>query len=100
MRQLLYRQRKGLPTAENRIACQEHDWSDELGVTLWFDVPRLQWRKVIFTWANLRFPVEGHSPAVAKPIDDRDCSTIVSARAVTDIDDEALKVVEVMGNRV
>src|SRR5262245_27436990 len=78
VRQLLYRQRKGLSTAENRIAGQEHDWPGELYVTLRFEVPGLRGCKVIFAWANLRLPAKGNSPAVAKPIDDRDCNTILS----------------------
>ena len=48
MRQLLYRQRKGLSAAENRITGQEYGWPGELGVTLRFDVPGLQGCKVIF----------------------------------------------------
>src|SRR2546428_10314648 len=100
MRQLLYRQRKGLSTAENRITGQEHDRPGELYVTLRFEVPGLQGGKVVFAWANLRLPVEGYSLAVAKPIDDRDRSTIVSAGAVTDIDDEAVQILEVTGNLV
>src|ERR1700738_1058579 len=100
MRQLLYRQRKGLPTAENRITGQEYDWPGELCVTLRFDVPGLLPCKVIFAWANLFLPVEGDSLAVAKPIDDGDCSTIVTAGVVTDIDDDAVQVLEVTGNLV
>ena len=72
MRQLLYRKRKGLSTAKNRITSQEHDWPSELYVTLRFEVPSLEGRKVIFAWANLRLPVEGDPLAVAKAIDDRD----------------------------
>ena len=100
MRQLSYRQRKGLSTAENRITGQEYDWSGELCVTLRFDVPCLQVCKVIFAWANLCLPVEGDSLAVAKPIDDRDCSTILAAGVVTDIDDAAVQVLEVTANLV
>src|SRR6202022_2557815 len=100
MRQLPYRQCKRLATAENRVTGQEHDWPGELCVTLRFDVPGLQGCKVIVAWANLRLPVEGDSLAVAKPIDDRDCSTIVSAGVVTDIDDDAVQILEVAGNLV
>ena len=100
MRQLLYRQRKGLSTAENRITGQEYGWPGELCVTLRFDVPGLPACKVIFAWANLCLPAEGDSLAVAKPIDDRDCSTIVTAGVVADIDDDAVQVLEVTGNLV
>src|ERR1700730_6995625 len=100
MRQLLYRQHKGLPTAENRITGQKHDWPGELYVTLRFEVPGLQGCKVIVAWANLRLPVKGNSLAVAKPIDDRDCKTILSAGVVTDVDDEAVQVLEVTANLV
>ena len=100
MRQLLYRQRKGLTTTENRITGQEYDWPGELCVTLRFDVPGLEACKIIFAWANLCAPVEGDSLAVAKPIDDRDCSTIVTAGVVADIDDDAVRVLEVTGNLV
>ena len=68
MRQLLYRQRKGLTTTENRITGQEYDWAGELRVTLRLDVPGLEVCKVIFAWANLGPPVEGDLLAVAKPI--------------------------------
>jgi hypothetical protein len=71
-----------------------------LCVTLRFDVPGLQACKVIFTWANLCLPAEGDSLAVAKPIDDRDCSTIVTAGVVADIDDDAVQVLEITGNLV
>src|SRR5271163_1441965 len=100
MRQLLNRQRKSLSTAENRITAQEYDWPGELCVTLRFDVPGLQACKVIFARANLCLPAEGDSLAVAKPIDDRDCRTIVTAGVVTDIDDDAVQVLEVIGNLV
>src|SRR5688572_21223097 len=100
MRQLLYRQRKGLSTAENRITGQEHDRPGELCVALRFEVPGLQGRKVILAWASLGLPVEGYSLAVAKPIDDLDRGTVVAARAVTDIDDEAVQILEVAGNLV
>src|ERR1700683_1763559 len=96
--QLPYRQRKGFPTAENRITGQEYDWSGELCVTLRFDVPGLQACKVIFAWANLCLSVEGNSLAVAKPIDDGDCSTIVTARVVTDVDDHAIQILEITGD--
>src|SRR6516162_7657745 len=47
MRELLYRQRKGLSTAKNRITGQEHDWLGEAYVTVRLDVPGLQGCKVI-----------------------------------------------------
>jgi len=100
MRQLLYRQRKGLSTAENRITGQEYNRPGELCVTFRFDVPGLQACKVIFARANLCGPVEGDSPAIAKPIDDGDCSTIVTAGVVADVDDDAVQVLEVSGNLV
>jgi hypothetical protein len=100
MRQLLYRQRKDLSAAENRITGQEYDWPGELCVTLRFDVPGLPACKGIFAGANLCLPVERDSLAVAKPIDDRDCSTIVTAGVVTDIDDDAVRVLEVTDNPV
>jgi hypothetical protein len=100
MRQLFYGQREGLSAAENRIAGQQHDWPRELHVTLWLKVPGLQGRKVIVTWANLCLPVEGHSLAVAKPIDDHDRNIIFSAGAVTDVDDEAVQIFKVTGNLI
>ena len=90
MRQLFYRQRKGLSAAENRITGQECDWPGELCVTLRFDVPGLPACKRIFAGANLCLPVERNSLAVAKPIDDRGCSTIVTTGGVTDIDNDAV----------
>src|ERR1700730_17293436 len=89
VRQLPYAQRKDLSAAENSITGQERDWPGELCATLRFDVPGLQGCKVIFAWADLRLPVEGDALAVAKPIDDRDCGTVVSAGVVADIDDDA-----------
>src|SRR6185436_2525505 len=100
MRELLYRQCKCLPAAEHRITGQEHDWAGELNFSLRVEVPGLQARKVIFAWANLCLPVEGDPLAVTKPIDDRDCSPIVSAGVVTDIDDNSFQLPEVTGNLV
>jgi hypothetical protein len=71
-----------------------------LYVTLRFEVPGLHGCKVILAWANLRLPAKGNSPAIAKPIDDRDSSTIVSAGVITEIDDEAIKVLEITANLV
>src|SRR4029453_7180795 len=50
--------------------------------------------------ADLCLPVEGDPLAITKPIDDRDCSAVVAAGAVTDIDDEAVQTIEVCGNRI
>jgi hypothetical protein len=71
-----------------------------LGVTLRLDVPSPQGAKVILAWANLRLPVEGDSFAVAKTIDDRDCSAVVPAGVVTNIDDDAVQVAKVTSNCV
>jgi hypothetical protein len=100
IRQLPYGQRKGLSTAENGITGQEYDRPGELCVTLRFDVPALQACIVIFAGPNLFLPVEGDSLAIAKPVDDGDCSTIVPAGVVTDIDNHAVQVMEVTGNLV
>jgi len=100
MGQLPYRQCKNVAAAENRVTGQERDWPGELSLTLWFEAPGLQGCKVIFAWANLRFPVEGYSFAIAKTIEDLDHDIIVSARAVADIDDEGDQVFEVTGNPI
>jgi hypothetical protein len=100
MRQLLYRKRKGLSTAKNRITSQEHDWPSVLYVTLRFEVPSLEGRKVIFAWANLRLPVESDPLAVAKAIDNRDRNTILPSGVVANINDNPFQVPEVMGNLV
>jgi hypothetical protein len=100
MRQLLYRKCEGLSAAKNGITSQEHDWPGELHVTLRFEVPSLEGRKVIFAWANLRLPVKGDSFAVAKAIDDRDRNTILPAGVVANINDNPFQVPEVTGNLV
>ncbi len=100
IRQLLYRQRKGLSTAKNSITSQEHDWPGKLYVTLRFEVPGLQGCKVIFAWANLRLPVESDLLAVAKAIDDRDRNTILSTGVVPDIDDDAFQGFEITSKLV
>src|SRR5208337_1550238 len=79
---------------------QEHNWPSEFYVTLRFEVPSLEGRKVIFAWANLRLPVEGDPLAVAKAIDDRDRNTILTAGVVANINDDRLQVSEVTGNLV
>src|SRR5271169_5383385 len=100
MRQLFYRKRERLPTAKNRIASQDYDWPGELHATLRFNVRGLQGREVIVARTNLRLPVKCHAPAVAKPINDGDCSTVFSPGTVTDIDDKAAQVPEIAGNYV
>src|SRR6516162_2876620 len=100
MRELLYRQRKGLSTAKNRITGQEHDWLGKAYVTVRLDVPGLQGCKVIFAWSNLRLPAEGNLPAVAKAIDDRDRNVVLSAGVVTDIDKDTIQGLEIMRNLV
>src|SRR5258708_6801610 len=100
IRQLPYSQREDLTAAEDGITGQQRDWSGELRVALRFDVPGFQGCKVIFAWADLRPPVEGYSLAVAKPVDDRDGSTVVSPGVVADIDDDAVQALEVTGNLV
>src|SRR5262249_31481155 len=64
-------------------------------VALRLDVPGLQRCEAIVARADLRLPVERYSLAVAKPVDDRDRSVVISAGAVADIDDEAAQVLEV-----
>ena len=66
---------KGLAAAKNRITGQEYDRPGELCLTLRFEIPGLQACIVMLAGADLCLPVEGDSLAVAKPIDDRDCST-------------------------
>jgi hypothetical protein len=44
--------------------------------------------------------VEGNSLVVAKPIDDRDGDVIVSARAVTDVNDHTVQLFEITSNFV
>lgn len=100
MRQLPYRQREYLSPAEYRITGQEHDWLGELCVTLRFDMPGLSVGKILFARASFCLPVEGDPLAVAKPIDDRDRNTIITAGEVPDIDDDAAQVLEVTGNLV
>jgi hypothetical protein len=100
MRQLPYRKCEGLSTAKNGITSQEHDWLGELYVTLRFEVPGLEGRKVILAWANLRLPVKSDPLAVAKAIDDRDRDTILSAGVVANINDDPFQVPEVTGNLV
>src|SRR5215471_12069866 len=100
MRQLPYRQRKGLSPAENGITGQEHDWPGELSFTLRFEVPRPQGCKVVVARADFCPPTEGDALAVAKPVDDRDRNTIVPTGAVADIDDEAVDILEVTADLV
>src|SRR5262245_56934204 len=100
MRQLPYRQRKGLSPAENGITGQEHDRPGELSFTLRFEITRPQGCKVVIAWADFCPPTEGDALAVTKPVDDRDRSTIVPAGAVTDIDDEAVNTLEVTADLV
>src|SRR6516164_1072494 len=90
LRQLLDCQRKGLAATKNRITRQQHDRPGESSVTFRFEVPGLYWSKVIFAGAELCSAVKGNSPTVAKPTDDRNRSIIVSARAVTNIDDNTV----------
>ena len=91
---------KGLAAAKNGITGQECDRPGELCPALRLKVPGLQPCIITFAWSDLRPPAEGDSLAVAKSIDDRDCNTILPARAVTDIDDKAVETAEVSGNRV
>jgi hypothetical protein len=100
VRQLLYRKCEGLSAAKNGITSQEHDWSGELYVTLRFEVPGPEGRKVIFAWANLRLPVKGDPLAVAKAIDDCDRNTVLPARVVANINDNPFQIAEVTGNLV
>jgi hypothetical protein len=100
MRQLLYRQREGLAAAENGIGGQEHDRPGELRVALRFEIPGFHGREVILAGADLRPPVEGNAPAVAKPIDNCDRDAVLAAGIVADIDDEAVQILEVTANLV
>src|SRR6516165_2695916 len=100
MRQLPYRQRKGLSPAENGITGQEHDRPGELSFTLRLEVPRPQGCKVVVARADFRPCTEGDALAVAKPVDDRDRNTIVPAGAVTDIYDKAVNILEVTADLV
>src|SRR5439155_12270480 len=79
VRQLPDRQRKDLSAAENRVAGQQRDRPGESCVALRLDVPGLPGCIVILAWTDLRRPVEGYPLAVAKPVDDRDDSTVVAA---------------------
>ena len=72
----------------------------ESQVTLRFDVPGPQFRKIIVAWTNLRLPMERDAFAVTEPIDDGDCRTVVSAGIVADIDDDAVELVEIISDLV
>src|SRR6476469_4951884 len=100
VRQLFYRKCEGLSAAKNGITSQEHNWPGELYVTLRFEVPGPEGRKVIFAWANLRLPVKSDPLAVAEAIDDRDRNTILPAGIVANINDNPFQVPEVTGNLV
>src|SRR6516162_1197098 len=100
MRELLYRQRKGLSTAKNRITGQEHDWLGEAYVTVRLEVPGLQGCKVIFARSNLRLPAEGNAPAVAKAIDYLNRNVVLCVGVVSDIDKGTFQDLEVMRNLV
>ena len=84
MRQLPYRQRKGLSPAENGITGQEHDRPGEMSVTLRLEIPRPQGCKVIAR-ANFRPPTEGDALAVAKPVEPSGPAPVPSALAVLEI---------------
>src|SRR5262245_1917363 len=100
MRQLLYCQRKGLSATEDGITCQQHDGPGELCVALRLEVPGLQVQIIVLPRTNLRLPMEGHSFAIAKPIDDRDCGAVLSAGIVPDVDDDPVQFLEVSRNLV
>jgi hypothetical protein len=98
--QLLYRQRKSLPPAKNRITGQEHDRPGKLYVSLRFEVPGFQGREIILARTDLRLPVEGNAFTAAKAIDDGDRSTILPAGVIADIDDDTFQGSEVTSNLV
>lgn len=100
MGQLLYRQSKGLSTAKNRITGQEHDRPGKLYVTLRFEVPGFQGRKVILAWTNLRLPVEGNAFMIAKAIDDGNRNAVLPAGVITNIDDDTFQGSEITSNLV
>ena len=100
MGQLPYRQRKGLSTAKNRITGQEDDRPGKLYVALRFEVPGFQRRKVIPAWTNLRLSAEGNAPTIAKAIDDGDCSTVLPAGVIADIDDDSFQGAKITSNPV
>jgi hypothetical protein len=98
--QLLYRQSKGLSTAKNRITGQEHDGAGKLYVTLRFEVPGFQGRKVVLAWTNLRLPVKGNALMIAKAIDDGNRNAVLPARVITNIDDDTFQASEITSNFV
>jgi len=98
--QLPYRQSKGLSTAKNGITGQEHDRPGKLYITLRFEVPGFQGRKVILAWADLCLPVEGNALMIAKAIDDGDRNAVLPAGVITNIDDDTFQGPEITSNPV
>src|SRR6516165_2136222 len=92
---LPYRQREHLAAAENRVAGEQHYWLCKPGLAPGLNAPGPQPRERIPARTHLRSPVERHSRAVTKSIDDGDRSVVFAARVVADIDDEPLQIVEV-----
>src|SRR6516165_3716183 len=89
---LPYRQREHLAAAENRVAGEQHYWLCKPRLALGLNAPGPQRRERVPAGADLRSPVEGHSRAVTKSIDDGDRTVVFPARVVADIDDEPLQV--------
>jgi hypothetical protein len=71
-----------------------------LYLSLRFEVPGLQGRKVIFGWTNLCLPVEGDAFLTAKAIDDGDRSTVLPARVITNINDKTFQGSEITSNLI
>ena len=100
MRQPLYRQRKGLTATENENHRSDSFGLVQLCVALRFDVPGLEACKIIFAWANLCAPVEGDSLRSQNRLMIAIAVLFVTAGVVADIDDDAVRVLEVTGNLV
>src|SRR6516164_4515339 len=93
--QLPYCQREHLAAAENGVAGEQHYWFCKPCLALGLNAPGPQRRERIPARTDLRSPVERHSRAVTKSIDDGDGSVVFATRVVADIDDEAPQIPEV-----
>src|SRR6516165_3633889 len=100
MGELLYRECKGLCTAENGITGQKYDRPGKPRLALGLDVPGLERRKVVFARADLRLSAKGNALAIAKTIDDHERNVVLPAGVVTNVDDHAIQKGEVVRNQV
>src|SRR5436190_14368783 len=100
VRKFADRQCECLAPAENRIAGQHYHLARELHRALGFHKPGLKRCQLVVAGTDLGLTVERHTLPIAEAADDRQRGRVVSAGAISDIDDVAGQIPKVVCDSV